>query len=109
MGDLENQSSREDSHIEEQGSSLEQEKRTRDQLSDQLSGLQMEVSKISQRQEFSRQNRMRIQEEYRKLAEEQKGLSSGRNDSQKAVEEKRKEIHLITAKKLELWEMKWKA
>ena len=98
LGDLENQRAREDSHSEEQGALLEQEKRTRDQLSDQLSGLQMEVSKISQRQEFSRQNRMRIQEEYRKLAEEQKGLSSGRNDSQKAVEEKRKEIHLITAK-----------
>ena len=98
LGDLEKQRTQEDSHIEEQGALLEQEKRIRDQLSDQLSGLQMEVSKISQRQDFSRQNRTRIQEEYRKLAEEQKGLSSGRNDSQKAVEEKRKEIRLITAK-----------
>ncbi len=92
MSALEEKSVQLTKKTEEQDTRLEEEKQLRAKEADELSEAQLEMAGLKQKLDFLQENENRVKSEIRRLKEESAGLDTGKESSEKAVGERRKEI-----------------
>lgn len=92
---LEIQNQETNGNLEALNQDLEKSRAAREEYSRNLSAVQLEASGLKQKDDFEQENIRRVKEEIRRLEEELSGLSGGTDGSNRAIEEKQKEIEAL--------------
>lgn len=92
---LETQNRETNGNLEALNQDLEKSRAAREEYSRNLSAVQLEASGLKQKDDFEQENIRRVKEEIRRLEEELSGLSGGTDGSNRAIEEKQKEIEAL--------------